>query len=88
LIALLWLAFGLADAAGFSPCLLKPADLAPVLGHMPLDGHPERDPLGVPMCVYEMKGESGRRRYWRLFDPGWPRRRCRPGCGRFERRIL
>ena len=44
LIALLWVACGWADAAGFSPCLLKPADLAPVLGHTPREGHAERDP--------------------------------------------
>ena len=80
LVALLCLACGLADAAGFSPCLLKPADLAPVLGHLPLDGHPDRDPLGVPMCVYEMKGESGRRFLVLVYPQSWDRKR-------FEQRV-
>jgi hypothetical protein len=80
LVALLWVACGLADAAGLNPCLLKPADLAPVLGHIPLDGHPDRDPLGVPMCVYEMKGESGRRFLVLVHAQSWDLKR-------FEQRI-
>jgi hypothetical protein len=79
-ILLLWLACSFAEAADISPCLLKPADLAPVLGHMPLDGHAERDPLGVPMCVYEMKGESGRRFLVLLHAHAWDRKR-------FEQRV-
>ena len=79
-ILLLWLACSFTEAADISPCLLKPADLAPVLGHMPLDGHAERDPLGVPMCVYEMKGESGRRFLVLLHAHAWDRKR-------FEQRV-
>jgi hypothetical protein len=75
LIPLLWLACGWAAAAGISPCVLKPSDLAPVLGHLPLDGHAERDPLGVPMCVYEMKGESGRRFLVLVHAQAWDRKR-------------
>jgi len=79
-ILLLWLTCSFAGAADISPCLLKPTDLAPVLGHMPLDGHAERDPLGVPMCVYEMKGESGRRFLVLLHVHAWDRKR-------FEQRV-
>jgi len=71
----MWLACGLAGAANLNPCLLKAADLAPVLGHMPLEGHPDHDPLGVPMCVYEMKGESGRRFLLLVHVLPWDRKR-------------
>ena len=80
LIPLLWLACGCAGAADMSPCLLKPADLAAVLGHTPLDGRAEHDPFGVPMCVYDMKGESGRRFLVLLHPRGWDRKR-------FEQRV-
>jgi hypothetical protein len=80
LIPLLWLACGCAGAADISPCLLKPADLAAVLGHTPLDGRAEHDPFGVPMCVYDMKGESGRRFLVLVHPQGWDRKR-------FEQRV-
>jgi len=60
-LSLLCLVCASAGAAAINPCLLKAAELAPVLGHMPLEGRADHDPLGVPMCVYDMKGESGRR---------------------------
>jgi hypothetical protein len=80
LIALLWLASRCAGAADISPCLLKPADLAVVLGHTPVDGRAEHDPFGVPMCVYDMKGESGRRFLVLVHPQGWDRKR-------FEQRV-
>jgi len=80
LIVLLWLGCVSVSAADVSPCLLKPVDLAPVLGHTPLDGHAERDPFGVPMCVYEMKGESGRRFLVLVHFHAWDRKR-------FEQRV-
>jgi len=79
-IFLMWLAGGCASAAGVSPCLLRPTDLAPVLGHTPLDGQAERDPFGVPMCVYEMKGESGHRFLVLVHLHAWDRKR-------FEQRV-
>jgi hypothetical protein len=75
LITLLWLTLRCADAAEFNPCLLKPSELAPVLGHMPLEGHADHDPLGVPMCVYEMKGEAGRRFLLLVHAQHWDRKR-------------
>jgi len=59
------ISLGLASATGQAAtqtsCLLKASEIAPVLGHLPLEGRAERDPFGVPMCVYEMKDQSGRR---------------------------
>ncbi len=81
LLPLAWLACGFAGAAEINPCLLKAADLAPVLGHVPLEGHPDHDPLGVPMCVYEMKGESGRRFLLLVHARPWDRKR-------FEQRVI
>lgn len=81
LLPITWFACGVAMAADFSPCLLKASDLAPVLGHMPLEGHAERDPLGVPMCVYEMKGEAGRRFLLLVHAQPWDRKR-------FEQRVV
>jgi hypothetical protein len=61
-------------------CLLKAAELAPVLGHMPIEGRADQDPFGVPMCVYEMSNESGRRFLLLVHNKAWDRRR-------FEQRI-
>jgi hypothetical protein len=47
--------------AAVDPCLLKAAELEPVLGHLPVEGRPDVDPLGTPMCIYETKGETGKR---------------------------
>jgi hypothetical protein len=69
------MACGAACAADVTPCLLKPAELAPVLGHMPEAGHQDRDPFGVPMCVYDMKGESGRRFLLLVHATPWDRKR-------------
>lgn len=80
LLPVVWLACNIAAAAELSPCLLKASDLAPVLGHMPLEGRAERDPLGVPMCVYEMKGETGRRFLLLVHAQSWDRKR-------FEQRV-
>jgi hypothetical protein len=80
LLPFTWWACSIAMAADFNPCLLRASDLAPVLGHMPLEGHPDRDPLGVPMCVYEMKGETGRRFLLLVHAQPWDRKR-------FEQRV-
>lgn len=47
--------------AAANPCLLKSSELEPVLGHLPLEGRADFDPFGTPMCIYETKGESGKR---------------------------
>jgi hypothetical protein len=47
--------------AAVDPCLLKAAELERVLGHLPADGRPDVDPFGTPMCIYETKGETGKR---------------------------
>jgi hypothetical protein len=47
--------------AAADPCLLKATELEPVLGHLPVEGRPDFDPLGTPMCIYETKGETGKR---------------------------
>ena len=47
--------------AAADPCLLKATELETVLGHLPLDGKPDVDPVGTPMCIYETKGETGKR---------------------------
>jgi len=73
-----WLAFLFAChalAATPGPCLLKPAELAPVLGHTPLDGKPDVDPLGNAMCVYDTKGELGHRFLLRVERTPWDRKR-------------
>src|SRR5262245_46131880 len=80
LLPLTWLACNVAVAADLNPCLLKASDLAPVLGHVPLEGHADRDPFGVPMCVYEMKGEAGRRFLLLVHAHPWDRKR-------FEQRV-
>ena len=80
LLPVVWLVCSAAVAADLNPCLLKASDLAPVLGHMPLEGRAERDPLGVPMCVYEMKGETGRRFLLLVHAQPWDRKR-------FEHRV-
>jgi len=79
-VAVLGLGCAMAQAAVQTSCLLKPAELAPVLGHLPLDGRAERDPFGVPMCVYEMKTQSGRRFLLLVHFKAWDRKR-------FEQRV-
>ena len=74
-LCLLCLVCGGAGAADISPCLLKAAELAPVLGHTPLEGRADHDPLGVPMCVYDMKAESGRRFLLLVHATSWDRKR-------------
>jgi hypothetical protein len=64
-----------AAAAAPGPCLLKPAELAPVLGHTPLEGKPDIDPLGNPMCVYGMKDDFGHRFLLRVDRSAWDRKR-------------
>lgn len=73
LLGTLWC--GLASAAPLNPCLLTPAELAPVLGHEPEAGRAERDPLGTPMCIYETKGEIGRRFLLLVYPGGWDAKR-------------
>ena len=75
LFALLHLTCCVAGAADVNPCLLKPAELAPVLGHLPDEGHRDRDPFGVPMCVYDMKAENGHRFLLLLHATAWDRKR-------------
>jgi hypothetical protein len=62
-------------AAAPGPCLLKAAELAPVLGHVPLDGKADIDPLGNPMCVYGMKDDVGHRFLLRVERSPWDRKR-------------
>ena len=66
---------GLAGAAPLNPCLLTPAELAPVLGHEPQAGRAEHDPLGTPMCIYETKGELGKRFLLLVYPGGWDAKR-------------
>lgn len=66
---------GTAGAAPLNPCLLTPAELAPVLGHEPEVGRAERDPRGTPMCIYETKGELGKRFLLLIYPTGWDQRR-------------
>jgi len=66
---------GVAGAAPLNPCLLTPAELAPVLGHEPQAGRAERDPLGTPMCIYETKGEIGKRFLLLAHPGGWDKKR-------------
>ena len=75
----LGLSCGPAEAAVQS-CLLKAAELAPVLGHTPVEGRADQDPFGVPMCVYEMNNETGRRFLLLVQPRAWDRKR-------FEQRI-
>jgi len=75
LFSFLCLACGAAYAADVTPCLLKPAELAPVLGHLPDEGHQDRDPFGVPMCVYDMKSENGHRFLLLVHATPWDRKR-------------
>jgi hypothetical protein len=64
-----------ARAAGPGPCLLTPAELAPVLGHTPAAGRPDVDPLGNPMCIYERSDQLGSRFLLRLERQPWDRKR-------------
>jgi hypothetical protein len=73
--ALLLLAAGGALASESIPCLLKPTELAPVLGHTPREGKPERDPLGNPLCIYERDDELGRRFLLLIQGQPWDRKR-------------
>jgi hypothetical protein len=57
------------------PCLLTPAELAPVLGHTPAAGKPDRDPLGNPMCIYDRADQIGNRFLLRLERQPWDRKR-------------
>jgi hypothetical protein len=66
---------GVAGAAPLNPCLLTPAELAPALGHEPEKGRAERDPLGTPMCIYETKGEIGKRFLLLVHPAGWDKKR-------------
>src|SRR5262245_23511997 len=66
---------GMAGAAPLNPCLLTPAELAPVLGHEPQPGRAERDPFGTPMCIYETKGELGKRFLLLVYPAGWDAKR-------------
>jgi len=75
-LVLLLTLFVSADAlAAPGPCLLKAAELAPVLGHMPLEGKVDIDPLGNPMCVYGMKDDFGHRFLLRVERSPWDRKR-------------
>jgi hypothetical protein len=75
------LAFGMllssaaVQAADPSPCLLTPAELAPVLGHTPAAGKPDLDPLGNPMCIYERADQLGSRFLLRMERQPWDRKR-------------
>jgi hypothetical protein len=64
-----------AAAAESYPCLLTPAELAPVLGHTPAAGKPERDPLGNPMCIYDRADQIGNRFLLRVERQPWDRKR-------------
>ncbi len=75
--ALVLLLFGPALAAATEPfpCLLTPAELAPVLGHTPQAGRADRDPLGNPMCVYDRADQIGNRFLLRVERQPWDRKR-------------
>lgn len=75
LLMLLCLTGTAARGADINPCLLKAAELAPVLGHMPQEGRADHDPFGVPMCVYDMKTENGRRFLLLVHATAWDRKR-------------
>jgi hypothetical protein len=75
LLLLLCVSAGGACGADLNPCLLKAAELAPVLGHMPEPGRADHDPFGVPMCVYDMKAENGRRFLLLVHATAWDRKR-------------
>lgn len=75
LLFALCLACGAVRAADGTPCLLKPVELAPVLGHLPLEGRQDRDPFGVPMCVYDMKSADGHRFLLLVHATLWDRKR-------------
>ena len=62
-------------AAAPFPCLLTPPELAPVLGHTPAPGKPDRDPLGNPMCIYERADQIGNRFLLRVERQPWDRKR-------------
>jgi hypothetical protein len=65
----------IAAAAEPLPCLLTPLELAPVLGHTPAPGKPDRDPLGNPMCIYERTDQFGSRFLLRVERQPWDRKR-------------
>ena len=75
LLALLLVAASSTPAAESIPCLLKPAELAPVLGHTPQEGKAERDPFGNPLCIYERSGELGHRFLLLVESKPWDRKR-------------
>ena len=75
LVLLLTMFVSAGAQAAPGPCLLKAAELAPVLGHMPLDGKADIDPLGNPMCVYGMKDDFGHRFLLRVERSPWDRKR-------------
>ena len=75
LLVLLCLIGTAARGADINPCLLKAAELAPVLGHLPEEGRADHDPFGVPMCVYGMKAETGRRFLLLVHATAWDRKR-------------
>ena len=64
-----------APAIESGPCLLKPAELAPVLGHTPREGKADRDPLGNPMCIYDRSDQIGHRFLLRVEHQPWDRKR-------------
>jgi hypothetical protein len=61
--------------AGANPCLLKSSELEPVLGHLPLEGRADYDPFGTPMCIYETKGQSGKRFLLLVHAKAWDAKR-------------
>jgi len=75
LFTFLLLATGGAFAAESVPCLLKPSELAPILGHTPQAGKPERDPFGNPLCIYERSDELGHRFLLLIEGKPWDRKR-------------
>jgi len=66
---------GSAHAGEAVPCLLKPIELAPVLGHQPQEGKAERDPFGNPLCIYERSDELGHRFLLLVQSAPWDRKR-------------
>jgi len=75
LAVVLGLSCGAAQAALQTSCLLKASELAPVLGHTPLEGRADQDPFGVPMCVYEKSNDSGHRFLLLVHAKAWDRKR-------------
>lgn len=46
-----------------------------MLGHEPQPGRPDHNPLGTPMCVYQTKGEFGKRFLLHGHPTGWDPKR-------------